>query len=431
MRKKDRVPNGWKSLKLEELLTQGVRNGYSPNCPEEPNGSWVLCLANLTENGLDPSQAKPAPLDDNKTKDFLLRPGDFLISRSNTLDKVGRVALFRGEIENCSYPDLIMRFRVDETRVANEYLEDFLKSPTVRRHIQSCASGTSGSMVKISKKVVEKIPIILPSLPEQKAIADLLSTWDEAIEKTERLIQAKVKRFQWLLRTLISEPQNTLNTQKADLERSGQSVPCIPWLEKEPQNTLNTQKNKAWEKVRLGKICNVTKGKQLNVVHMNEAGAYYALNGGMEPSGRTDNWNTEAETITISEGGNSCGYVNYNKERFWSGGHCYSLLNLKSGTSKHYLYFYLKMNEPKLMRLRVGSGLPNIQKKDVDSFVVVLPSLAEQERIADTLSVAQHEIDLLKQLSNKFKTQKRGLMQKLLTGEWRIKPEIINQHKEV
>jgi type I restriction enzyme S subunit len=41
------------------------------------------------------------------------------------------------------------------------------------------------------------------------------------------------------------------------------------------------------------------------------------------------------------------------------------------------------------------------------------------------------EIDLLKQLADKFKTQKRGLMQKLLTGEWRIKPEIINQHKEV
>jgi len=54
-----------------------------------------------------------------------------------------------------------------------------------------------------------------------------LSTWDEAIEKTERLIQAKEKRFQWLLRKLISEPQNTQNTRKGT----------------------------AWKKVRLGEIC--------------------------------------------------------------------------------------------------------------------------------------------------------------------------------
>jgi len=360
-----------------------------------------------------------------KLKKHKIISGDIIFPRRGDLRRIG---VARDENNGWICGSGCLRARV-KNDVFPGYLHQYLQLDSVGKWLERNALGQT--MLNLNTEIISKMPITLPSLPEQKAIADLLSTWDEAIEKTERLIQAKEKRFQWLLRTLISEPQNTLNTQKADLERSGQSVPCIPWLEKEPQNTLNTQKNKAWEKVRLGKICNVTKGKQLNVVHMNEAGAYYALNGGMEPSGRTDNWNTEAETITISEGGNSCGYVNYNKERFWSGGHCYSLLNLKSGTSKHYLYFYLKMNEPKLMRLRVGSGLPNIQKKDVDSFVVVLPSLAEQERIADTLSVAQHEIDLLKQLSNKFKTQKRGLMQKLLTGEWRIKPEIINRYKEV
>ena len=60
-----------------------------------------------------------------------------------------------------------------------------------------------------------------------------------------------------------------------------------------------------------------------------------------------------------------------------------------------------------------------------------LPSIEEQERIAETLSSAQQEIDLLKQLVEKYKTQKRGLMQKMLTGQWRIKPEIINQYMEV
>lgn len=141
-----------------------------------------------------------------------------------------------------------------------------------------------------------------------------------------------------------------------------------------------------WKKVKLWEICKITKGKQLNVDHMEEDGAYYALNGGIKPSGKTDNWNTEAGTITIIEGDNT--------ERFWSGGHCYSLLNINLSVNSHYLFFYLKINEPKLMKLRVGSGLPNIQKKDIDRFKTLLPSLPDQRKIAETLSVAQQEIDL-------------------------------------
>jgi len=388
------LPVGWEHIKLKQLVIESLKNGYSPNCPEEPNGSWILGLGNLTDNGFDSSHAKPAPIDDKKVKDFLLISGDFLISRSNTLDKVGRTILFRGELENCSYPDLLMRFRVDESKVLNEFLEFYLRSSTVRKYIQSCASGTSDSMVKINKTVVEKITVVLPPCPEQKAIADLLATCDQAIRITDQLIVEKGKRFSWLRSSLIK---------------------------------VNTE----WSEVKLGEICKVTKGEQLNVVHMKTDGAYYALNGGIKPSGRTDDWNTEAGIITISEGGNSCGYVNFNTEKFWSGGHCYSLLNLKKSIDKYYLFFYLKMNEKKIMNLRVGSGLPNIQKKDIDRIKVSHPTISVQQQIAETLNVAQQEIDILKQLLKKYKSQKHGLMQKMLTGAWRMKTEIINQYMEI
>jgi len=394
------IPKEWTNLILKKLVTKDIKNGYSPNCPEEANGSWILGLGNLTENGFNPSKAKPAPINDRKVKDFLLNSGDFLISRSNTLDKVGRTILFRGEIENCSYPDLLMRFRVDESLILNEYLENYLRSPIVKKYIQSCASGTSLSMVKINKTVVEKIPILLPPLPEQRAIADFLSTWDEAISKSERVIQAKEKRFKWLMQTLISEPQNT-------------------------------HKNTKWKKGKLEDICSIKKGKQLNVVHMQANGEYYALNGGIAPSGRTDDWNTESNTISISEGGNSCGYVNYNKEKFWAGGHCYTLSDLNKSISDKFLFYFLKLNEPKIMNLRVGSGLPNIQKKDIDKFKVRIPPLNEQIKISETLSSAQKEIELLKKQTDKYKIQKCGLMQKMLTGKWRVKTEIVNKYEEL
>lgn len=379
------IPEGWEASCLKYLTSTSIKNGYSPICSDSPTGKWVLGLGALNGHGFDSTQVKPAPENNRQVDSCFLKSGDFLISRSNTVDKVGRVALFKGEVKNCSYPDLMMRFRVKEAVVSPEYLEGYLRSPKAVCYLQRSASGTSGSMVKINKTTVEKIPVLLPPLAEQKAIAEVLSVWDRAISNTERLIQAKEKRFKGLLQTLINPA-----------DQSG------------------------WGKARLGEIAKIKKGSQRNRDGLDDFGAYPAMNGGVGPSGYTDEWNTEANTVTISEGGNSCGFVNYVTQRFWCGGHCYALTNIRSGTEAEYLFHFLKSREPSLMRLRVGSGLPNIQKKDVDDFPVELPPLAEQKRIAETLNLAQRELDLLKKMAEKLKLQKRGLMQKLLTGEWRI-----------
>ena len=116
-----------------------------------------------------------------------------------------------------------------------------------------------------------------------------------------------------------------------------------------------------WEVVRLGEICKIQKGKQLNKSTLTKSGKFPVINGGIEPSGYTNKYNTNENSITISEGGNSCGFVNLIIKKFWSGGHCYVLQKIKI----NYLFLYqiLKINEYKIMRLRVGSGLPILKKK--------------------------------------------------------------------
>lgn len=171
----------------------------------------------------------------------------------------------------------------------------------------------------------------------------------------------------------------------------------------------------------MGEVAKITKGQQLNVAHMIDNGMYYVLNGGIELSGLTNDWNTPANTITISEGGNSCGFINLNREKFWAGGHCYSLRYVDISVYYEFLYHFLKSKEKQIMSLRVGSGLPNIQKKDIDSFIVAIPPLDKQKQIAGILNTARQEIDLLKKQAEALRKQKRGLMQKLLTGEWRVK----------
>jgi type I restriction enzyme S subunit len=92
-----------------------------------------------------------------------------------------------------------------------------------------------------------------------------------------------------------------------------------------------------------------------------------------------------------------------------------------SDVEKKYLYYFLKLHEQLLMSLRVGSGLPNIQKKDLQKYSILFPSLIDQKKIAGILDNTRREIDLLKKQLEAYRKQKRGLMQKLLTGQWRVK----------
>jgi type I restriction enzyme S subunit len=77
-----------------------------------------------------------------------------------------------------------------------------------------------------------------------------------------------------------------------------------------------------------------------------------------------------------------------------------------------------------------GAGRNRVlNKKDFLKMPIWLPDLETQKNIGEYLGEIDKEIDLLKQLADKYKTQKRGLMQKMLTGEWRVKPEVVNQYE--
>ena len=92
----------------------------------------------------------------------------------------------------------------------------------------------------------------------------------------------------------------------------------------------------------LSSICKIQKGQQVNGEELSELGEYYVMNGGIEPSGYYDKYNTMSNTISISEGGNSCGYIQFNSVPFWSGGHCYTLQGINTEYNTHFVYHYLK-----------------------------------------------------------------------------------------
>ena len=172
--------------------------------------------------------------------------------------------------------------------------------------------------------------------------------------------------------------------------------------------------------VNLGSIINISKGVQINKNTLSEDGQFPVINGGIAPSGFTSEFNTDENTITISEGGNSCGYVAFQKKSFWCGGHCYAVR--KTALDLSFTFHLLKYNELKIMGLRVGSGLPNIQKKAIEAFTVNFPvTSVEQQKIAAVLSAADDEIATLEKKLACLRDEKKALMQQLLTGKRRVK----------
>ena len=154
------------------------------------------------------------------------------------------------------------------------------------------------------------------------------------------------------------------------------------------------------KQVKLKDVASHSKGKQINGDDLIKNGTYDYLNGGINPSGKWNGYNTESDTVTISEGGNSSGYVNFMINPFWCGTHCYYLYNLK--IQPKYLYYALKSQENRLMSLRTGAAMPNIKKSTLGEFVFQIDDNSNnQNQIVSILdSVSNIILKKNKQLSD-------------------------------
>ena len=227
----------------------------------------------------------------------------------------------------------------------------------------------------LSKDTIEKIKVNIPRIEEQKKISLLLFAIEERI-----MLQNKIIKDLKKLKSAISERFFT---------------------------SING------DVVTLADICDIVKGKQINGEFLTDSGNYYVMNGGIEPSGYYDDYNTEANTISISEGGNSCGYVQFNTTPFWSGGHCYTIQNITNNVEKLYLYHYLKCNEDTIMKLRIGSGLPNIQKKDLAKFRVIVPIIEQQKTISAFLSLLERKVQVETDILIAVQSEKQYLLRQM------------------
>lgn len=232
------------------------------------------------------------------------------------------------------------------------------------------------SVVHLYGENLKQIRVCHPSIEEQKKITHLLSRIDERIATQNKIIEDLKKLKSAIAETVFNNMNGHLTTN-------------------------------------LSTICNIVKGKQVNGEELSGKGKYYVMNGGITPSGYYDQCNTPDNTISISEGGNSCGYVQYNKSSFWSGGHCYTLQDITCGVDIQYLFHYLKRYESNIMNLRIGTGLPNIQKKDLENFRIALPPTNVQKEISTCLTAIEDKIMVEVKWLNSAQKEKQHFLRQM------------------
>ncbi len=137
----------------------------------------------------------------------------------------------------------------------------------------------------------------------------------------------------------------------------------------------------------LGEVVRVKKGKQLNKTELKEIGDYPAYNGGINYSGFTDKYNVNENTIIISQGGASAGYVQFINCKFWANAHCFYIEpNLEIITNK-YVYYFIKNKQKFLMECKFGAGIPGLRVSDIENIEIPIPPRDVQEEIVRVLDL--------------------------------------------
>lgn len=147
---------------------------------------------------------------------------------------------------------------------------------------------------------------------------------------------------------------------------------------------------------KIGDLCDIETGEQLNKEVLIADDKFPVYNGGIYPSGYYDEYNTEANSIAISQGGASAGFINFVKTRFWAGAHCYVIKNLSSQIMNRYLYHFLKNKQDVIKNAKHGAGIPGLRRDVIKNIQIQLPPLTVQQeivRILDQYSELEEELE--------------------------------------
>jgi type I restriction enzyme S subunit len=408
------IPEEWGAVPLSTAI-EGIEAGTSTNGSDGPpcdGALGVLKVSAVTSGTFLPKNAKTVSGSEAARLRTSVKANTVLVNRANgSHDLVGSAVLVMASCPNLFLSDKLWQISVRQNTAQIYFVHAVLSSTRFRQCVIDRSSGGTG-MMNIASGVYRQIPIPLPPLPEQNKIAAILSTWDEAIEQTRALIAAAKRRKKALMQQLLAGkqrlpgfkgkwPGKKLTAVTERITDSPASPDGYPVLSITAGTGFVSQADK-FSKVIAGRHI-----EHYILLHQGEF-AYNKGNSYRFPQG--------------------CAYrlreyeVGLVPDVFYS-------FRVKSGmiVPEFIEQFFLADLHGVQLRQWVNTGvrnngLLNLNANDFFNLLVPVPELPEQRAIAAVLSTADEEIKSLEAKGAALERQKKGLLQKLLTGEVRVTP---------
>ncbi len=398
-------------------------SGYSPvgtNRPARNNEKGVLKLSCIQANRFIPENNKAITHSDFQDLKTPVRKNTLIISRSNTKELVGAVCYVENDFPNLFLSDLLWCISAkNDSRVDLKWLSYLLSFGPYRAKIIARAGGTNETMRKLTKKGFLGIRVACPKLNEQENIAEILSTWDTAIEQTRKLISAKKNNKKALAQQLLMGKKRLPGFQQKKGWKSCRffNVPsdweCPQIKEVAKERSERNKGNNGSTVLSCSKHKGFVESSQYfgKQVYSDDTSNYKVIRRGW--FGYPSNHIEEGSIGLLSE--HEMGIVSP----------IYTVFQCSKKIVPEYLYAVFKTETYRhIFAVSTNASVDrrgSLRWKEFSLIRVPLPQPDEQQAIARVFATAETEIVGLEKKLTAMEKQKRGLMQKLLTGEVRVK----------
>jgi type I restriction enzyme, S subunit len=399
-----KLPADWKLVPLAAVADVQTGLALGKEAAKDPVRLPYLRVANVQDGYLDLSEIKEVEIERSLISRYSLRTGDVLMTEGGDFDKLGRGYIWQDEVPNCLHQNHVFVVRPHK-ELLPYFLTALTSSDYGRRYFQSC-SKQSTNLASINSSQLKAFPVPLPTVQEQGAIRAVISAWDCGIRQLTNLIAAKLRFKQWLMQQLLTGQRRFpgFKDEWQQVLLRDVTTEC----DERNRGQLGTESVKA-----------VTKAEGIVPMRERTIGAdigrylivrkdWFAYNPMRINIGSIARWSGENDVLVSPD------YVVFR---------CNHQSGKLPGIEPDYLDHLRRSGiwEKYVTAAGNGSVRVRIYYSDLGHLKFSLPDRKEQRRIADVLNAADREICLLLRELDTLKQQKKGLMQKLLTGQVRVK----------
>lgn len=403
------APEGWRQESLGSLFE--FKNGLNTEKDQYGSGYKFVNVMDVFKNDIltESKIIGRVQVTDSQLEGYQIKYGDVLFNRtSETFDEIAMTAVYLDDAI-ATFGGFVIRGRPTGEDILSDYSPFLFQSKNYRS--QAIKLGQGAVRANIGQKDLSKVLVLLPPLPEQKKIAQILSTWDKAITTTEQLLANSQQQKKALMQQLLTGKKRLLD--KNGVRFSGE-----------------------WKKVKLGAVADMNSGGTpksnieeyyggnipwVSITDMTKQGKWISSTEknltefGLEnSSARIYPQNSVLYAMYASIGECSIAQVPLSSSQAILG------IRPKSDLNFEFLYFFLTSLKEKIKLQGQQGTQSNLNAAMVKDFALYLPSMEEQQKIAAVLSTADQEISTLQQKLDALKQEKKALMQQLLTGKRRV-----------